>query len=130
MDERPPSSAQVARDIGTTPATLRRWVARGLIPQYDAQDGSWTPAAVAHARLVARMRQRGHSLEEIRDAGESGRLAFGYLQGLFPTAARTHTLEEAAVVVVLAIVPALAAEVWKALARRRRQSGPADKLTL
>ena len=95
MDERPPSAAQVARDLGTTPATLRRWVDRGLVPHYD---GSWNPAAVAHARLVARMRERGHSLDEIREAGESGRLAFGYLQGLFETRDDpTHTLEEAVV---------------------------------
>lgn len=92
MDERPPSAAQVARDIGTTPATLRRWISRGLIPHYE---GDWTPAAVAHARLVARMRERGHTLEQIRVAGDSGQLAFGYLQGLFPSARATHTLEQA-----------------------------------
>jgi adenylate cyclase len=93
VDERPASAAQVARDVGTTPSTLRRWLARGLIPQYG---GSWTPAAVANARLVARMRERGHSLEQIRAAGESGRLAFGYLSQLFPAAAATHTLDQAA----------------------------------
>lgn len=92
MDARAPTAAQVARDIGTTPATLRRWVQRGLIPEHD---GGWTPQAVAHARLVARMRERGHSLEQIHAAGESGRLAFGYLQGLFPSSEATHTLEEA-----------------------------------
>jgi len=42
------------------------------------------------------MRERGHSLEQIRLAGESGRLAFGYLQGLLPFAEATHTLDEAA----------------------------------
>jgi adenylate cyclase len=93
VDERPPSAAQIAREIGTTAATLRRWQARGLIPQYD---GAWTPSAVAHARLVARMRERGYSLEQIRAAGDSGRLAFGYLQQLFPSAETTHTLQQAA----------------------------------
>ena len=93
MDERPASAARVALEVGTTPSTLRRWLARGLIPQYD---GSWTPAAVANARLVARMRERGHSLEQIRAAGESGRLAFGYLSQLFPATVATHTLEQAA----------------------------------
>jgi adenylate cyclase len=89
----PPSAAQLARDLGTTPATLRRWIDRGLIPQYT---GAWTPPAVGHARLVARMRERGHSLEEIRAAVDSGRLAFGYLQELFPSLDATHTLDEAA----------------------------------
>ena len=93
MVKRSASVAQVALEVGTTPSTLRRWIARGLIPQYD---GSWTPAALAHARLVARMRERGHSLEQIRAAGESGRLAFGYLSQLFPSPAATHTLEQAA----------------------------------
>jgi adenylate cyclase len=90
MDSLP--AAEVAREIGTTPATLRRWVDRGLIPQFE---GAWTPSAVAHARVVARMRERGHSLDEIRDAVESGRLAFAYLQELFPSVKATHTLEEA-----------------------------------
>jgi adenylate cyclase len=89
----PPTTAQVARSIGTTPATLRRWVGRGLIPQYDAE---WTPAARAHARLVARMRERGHSFDDIRDAGETGRLAFGYLQEIFPSLDRTYSLADAA----------------------------------
>lgn len=55
MDERPPSTAQVARDVGTTPATLRRWLERGLIPHYD---GEWTPAAVAGTRRRTRATTR------------------------------------------------------------------------
>jgi adenylate cyclase len=89
----PLPAAQVARELATTPATLRRWVDRGLIPQYE---GAWTPSAVAHARLVARMRERGHSIEQILAAVESGRLAFGYLQELFPSLEASHTLDEAA----------------------------------
>src|SRR3954454_24315839 len=90
MDSLP--AAEAAREIDTTPATLRRWVERGLIPQFD---GAWTTSAVAHGRVVARMRERGHSLDDIRDAVESGRLAFGYLQELFPSVKATHTLEQA-----------------------------------
>lgn len=94
MDEdAPPTTARVARAMQTSPATLRRWVQRGLIPQYE---GEWTPTAVAHARLVARMRDRGHSLEQIRDAGETGRLAFGYLEEIFPSLQRLYTLQAAA----------------------------------
>jgi adenylate cyclase len=93
VDDRPPSTAEVARRLGSTPATLRRWIDRGLIPQYA---GTWTPGAVGHARLVARVRERGHSLEEIRAAVESGRLAFGFLQELLPSLEATHTIDEAA----------------------------------
>jgi adenylate cyclase len=88
-----PSTAAVARAVDIAPATLRRWVQRGLIPQYD---GCWTPAAIAHARLIARMRERGYSLDEIRDAGEDGRIAFGYLREIFPSPGETYALEDAA----------------------------------
>ena len=50
---------EAAQRAGVSAATLRRWVRGGLIPQYD---GTWSPAAVGHARLVARLRDRGHSL--------------------------------------------------------------------
>ena len=92
MDDHSLSAAQVARQVGSTPATLRRWIDRGLIPQYD---GTWTAAAVAHVRLVARVRARGHSFDAIQAAVDSGLLAFSYLQELFPSLDATHTLEEA-----------------------------------
>ncbi len=85
--------AQAARRVGVQPATLRRWETRGLIPYYD---GEWTPAAVGHARVVARMRHRGHSLDAIKRASEEGRLAFGFLDELFPTEQPRIPLEEAA----------------------------------
>ena len=75
------------------PARLRRWVAQGLIPQYK---GEWTPEAVAHARVVARMRERGHSLREIRQATDEGRLAFAYVEDLFHPTDTFVTLAEAA----------------------------------
>jgi len=85
--------AEVARRAGVTPDTLRRWARGGLIPPYE---GRWTAPAAAHARLVARLRERGHGLREIRAAGESGRLAFGYIEDLFPAGAESLTLDEAA----------------------------------
>ncbi len=85
--------AEVARRAGVTPDTLRRWARGGLIPPYE---GRWTAPAAAHARLVARLRERGHGLREIRAAGESGRLAFGYIEDLFPVGRESLTLEEAA----------------------------------
>jgi adenylate cyclase len=74
--------AQAAERIGVTPDTLRRWIRRGLVPQYH---GEWTPSAIGAARVVARMRERGHSLQEIQRATEEGRLAFGFLEDLFPS---------------------------------------------
>ena len=66
---------------------------QGVIPDYR---GRWTRAAAAHARIVARLREQGHSLEEIKEAGEDGRLAFGYVDELFPPRRGTYTLEQAA----------------------------------
>ena len=86
--------SEAARRVGVTAQTLRRWARDGLVPH--ARDGRWTPAAVAQARIVARLRERGHSLDEIRAATESGRLAFGFVEELLPAHERTHTLEEAA----------------------------------
>ena len=64
-----------------------------MIPDYR---GRWTRAAAAHARIVARLREQGHSLEEIKEAGEDGRLAFGYVDELFPPARARTTLEQVA----------------------------------
>ena len=85
--------AEVARRVGVQPATLRRWVRRGLIPQYE---GTWTPPAIGHARVVARMRERGHSLTDIKRATEEGRLAFGFLEELFPSDQERVTVKQAA----------------------------------
>jgi adenylate cyclase len=85
--------ADVAEDAGISPGTLRRWVKEGLIPGFE---GTWTPGAATTARIVARLRARGHSLKEIRAAQESGRLAFGYIEDLLPTRSAGLSLKEAA----------------------------------
>jgi adenylate cyclase len=84
---------EVADRAGVQPATLRRWVAHGVIPQYE---GEWTPEAAAQARVVARMRARGHSLRAIAEATEEGRLAFAYVEELFPATNAAYTLAQAA----------------------------------
>src|SRR3954451_16722199 len=77
------NSKEVAELVGVTPATLKRWVDTGVIPEsLDGDD--WPPAAVAHARIVSRLRSRGHSLKEVRQAAQQGRLAFGFIEDLFP----------------------------------------------
>jgi adenylate cyclase len=88
------SLTEAASRVGVSAATLRRWARAGLIPQLDG--ASWTSAAIGHARVVARMRERGHSLSDIRRATEEGRLAYAYTEDLFADGDRRYTLAEAA----------------------------------
>ena len=85
--------AQVARHAGVTSQTLRRWADKGLIPGFD---GTWTQVMAAHARIVARLRDRGFSLDDIREAGQAGRLAFAYTEELFPGDDTAVALDDAA----------------------------------
>lgn len=85
--------AQVAARAGVSPATVKRWVGGGLIPGYA---GSWTPAAAAYARVVARLRARGHTLAKIKRAGENGQLAVGPLENLLSSSGPRYSLREAA----------------------------------
>jgi adenylate cyclase len=102
--------SEAASIAGVSPATLRRWGKMGVIPDYR---GRWTRAAAAHARIVARLRDQGRSLEEIKQAGEDGRLAFGFVEEMFPHRGGHLTLEDA--VRDTGLEPALIERVWKAL---------------
>jgi adenylate cyclase len=104
------SLREAADRVGVAATTLRRWTRDGLIPPYD---GSWSPAAVSHARIVARLRERGHSLEDIRQASEEGRLAFGYVEELFDTGEEAYSLQAASR--DTGLEPALIARVLAAL---------------
>jgi adenylate cyclase len=85
--------SEAAERSGVPPSTLKRWARQGVIPV----DGErWTVTAAAQARVVARMRERGHSLGSLGAAVREGRLAFGFVEELFPSAARTIDLDEAA----------------------------------
>jgi adenylate cyclase len=90
----PLSIAEVARQAGVTAQTLKRWQRTGVV-QATGDDG-WDRRAAAQARMVARLRERGHSLRSIREAVHSGRLAFGYIEELFPAPSEPITLEAAA----------------------------------
>ncbi len=69
------SLSEAARRSGVPASTLKRWAAEKIVP---VRRGRWTAAAAAQARVVAQMRERGHSLEDLRRAGREGRLAFGF----------------------------------------------------
>jgi adenylate cyclase len=76
------SLKDAAERVGVSADTLRRWAREGLIPEVNGAR-EWTRAAVAHARIVARLRERGHSLEQIKRAGEEGKLAYSYIEDMF-----------------------------------------------
>jgi adenylate cyclase len=92
MAEERISLSEAARRAGVTPATLKRWAEEKIIP---VKRGRWTPVAAAQARVVARMRDRGYTLAQLRDAAREGKLAFGFTEELFPEPAHTYTVEEA-----------------------------------
>ncbi len=104
------SLKDAAARAGVTPSTLRRWVDDGVVPR--AVEEGWTDAAVAHARMVVRLRERGHSLKEIREATRDGRLAFSYVEDLLPPPQPAYTLEQAAAETGLA--PGMIARIYVA----------------
>jgi len=104
---------EAAEKAGVKPETLRRWVKSGVIPEMDGGVDDWSPAAVAHARIVARLRDRGHSLARIREATEQGRLAYGYIEDLFPDRRGGRTVDEAAE--ETGLEPALIERIWTTL---------------
>ena len=87
------SLAEASRRSGVSSNTLKRWAEQKVVP---VRRGRWTAAAAAQARVVARMRERGHSLEELKKAGREGRLSFGLVEDLFPPAEEEVTIEEVA----------------------------------
>src|SRR4051795_2606992 len=87
------SLSEAARRSGVPASTLKRWAAEKIVP---VRRGRWTATAAAQARVVARMRERGYSLEDLREAGREGRLAFGFAEDLFPEARESVSVEEVA----------------------------------
>ncbi len=87
------SLSEASRRSGVSASTLKRWAAEKIVP---VRRGRWTAAAAAQARVVARMRERGHSLEELKQAGREGRLAFGFVEELLPSTDEQVTVEQVA----------------------------------
>ena len=87
------SLSEASRRSGVSPSTLKRWAEEKIIP---VKRGRWTPAAAAQARVVSRMRDRGYSLVQLKEAGREGRLSFGFAEEVFPHREAEITIEEAA----------------------------------
>ena len=85
--------AQVAARAGVSSGTVKRWLARGLVPGYE---GTWTPGAAAYVRVVARLRARGHSLEQIKRASDNGQLAVGPIENLLSGSDGRYTIRQVA----------------------------------
>ncbi|MGH2922920.1 MAG: adenylate cyclase regulatory domain-containing protein, partial [Solirubrobacterales bacterium] len=86
------SLKEASRISGVSESTLRRWADENVIPLEDG----WTRASAAQARVVARMRERGYSLEAVQEAARGGRLAFGYAEDVFDVPEGRFSREEAA----------------------------------
>ncbi len=84
---------EAARRAGVSPATLTRWADEKIVP---VRKGRWTPAAAAQARVVARMRERGHTLDELKEAGKDGRLSFGISEDFFADGSPEVSMSDAA----------------------------------
>jgi adenylate cyclase len=82
MAEERISLSEAARRSGVPVSTLKRWAEEKIVP---VRRGRWTGAAAAQARVVARMRDRGYSLEDLKTAGREGKLAFGITEELLPS---------------------------------------------
>lgn len=111
MNDEPLTLNEVAERAGVSPATLRRWVKSGLIPQLDGgAGGPWTASAAAQAQVVARLRDRGHTIEQIRAATDDGRLAFGFVEELLPSEDGDASLDDVAA--AAGIPAALIERIW------------------
>src|SRR5215211_1970991 len=119
------SLSEAARRSGVPASTLKRWAEEKIVP---VRRGRWTAAAAAQARVVARMRERGYSLEDLKEAGREGRLAFGFTEELFsdPDEKRLSVEE---VAVETGLEPELVERILVILgtpADRRREVSPED----
>jgi adenylate cyclase len=87
------SLSEASRRSGVPASTLKRWAQERIVP---VRRGRWTAAAAAQARVVARMRERGYSLGDLKEAGREGRLAFGFAEELFSEDAERLSVEQVA----------------------------------
>ena len=74
------TGAEAAERAGVSLSTLRRWVALGLFPKHDVGQG-WGASAIAQARSLVKLRERGYSIEQLQEAVDQGRIV-GYADEL------------------------------------------------
>ena len=70
------TGTEAAERAGVSLSTLRRWVALGLFPKHDVGQG-WGASAIAQARSLVKLRERGYSIEQLQEAVDQGRIV-GY----------------------------------------------------
>ena len=87
------SLSEAARRAGVSKKTLTRWADEKIVP---VRKGKWTAQAAAQARVVARMRERGYSLSDLKQAGKEGRLAFGLSENVFADRSETIPIADVA----------------------------------
>ncbi|HET7417180.1 MAG TPA: adenylate cyclase regulatory domain-containing protein [Solirubrobacterales bacterium] len=87
------SLSEASRRSGVPVRTLKRWAEEKIVP---VRRGRWTATAAAQARVVARMRERGYSLEDLKAAGREGKLAFGFTEELFSGEEERISVEDVA----------------------------------
>ena len=63
------SLSEAARRAGVPASTLKRWADEKIIP---VKKGRWTQTAAAQARIVGRMRERGYTLEQLKQGCARG----------------------------------------------------------
>ena len=81
-----------------------------MIPEHDGSV-DWTPVAVSHARMVARLRERGHSLDELRAGRRGGPARDRVRRGpACPTSSGEIPFDEAAD--EIGLEPALVERIW------------------
>ncbi len=107
---------EAADTVGVSPSTLKSWAQKGVIPDVDGS--GWSAAAVATARIVARLRERGHSLSQIKRASTEGRLAYGFVEDLFPAGAPPRSIGQAAE--ATGLEPALIERFWQSIGLPRQ----------
>ena len=88
------SSEEVAERAGVSTSTLRRWISEGLVPRRRGR--GWRPLAAAHVRLVARLRERGHSIADIRAASPTAGSLSATSRSCSAATQNEHTLKQAA----------------------------------